>query len=158
MSVTFALMAASAAYSAYNQYEASEAAQGEMAKQSVFNAQYIAEQERRQEVNETLAMEEIRKGISQTSVTAAALGRSTSDASVLTNMETIAGLGMEQILRDREEFQWELKSAKFKGETMEQQLESEKRAQTLNAFSGVLGTGIQASKYYDSGLPKKGAK
>lgn len=152
MSVTLGLMAASAAYSAYNNYKASEASQDEMAKQRAFNLEYTTELQRRQDTNEELAMQGIKEGMASSSISAAALGRSTTEKSVLTNMETMVGLGMEQILRDREEFEWELRSAEFKGEAIEGQMASEKSAQQTQLFGDILKTGMQSSKYYNSGL------
>ena len=157
MSVTLGLMAASAAYSAYNNYQASEAQQESMAQQQAFHREYMEELARRQEVNETLAMKDITKLQSQTSVSAAALGQSSSDVSTLSHMEEIAALGMEQILRDREEAAWEMTAEKYKQDTMSAQLASEQTAQKTQLFGDMLGAGMQASKYYDSGLPKAAA-
>ena len=157
MSVTLGLMAASAAYSAYNNYKASEANQEAMSQKIAFNNKYLEELDRRNEINEKLAFSDIKRARSQTSVSAASLGQSSSDVSTLARMEEITALGMEQILRDRQEASWERTAAQYNNDAMVGQLESEKKAQTTQLFGDILGGSMQASKYYDSGLPK-GAK
>jgi hypothetical protein len=148
-------MAASAAYSAYNNYKASEAQQQSLAQQQAFHREYMEELARRQEVNETLAMRDIEKQQDATSAAAVSLGRDVSSDSVLIQMETAASLGMEQILRDREEAAWEMTAEQYKQDTMAAQIASEQKAQKTQLFGDMLGAGMQASKYYDSGLPTK---
>ena len=154
MSVTLGLMAASAAYSAYNNYKASEAQQESLAQQQAFHREYLEELGRRNEINESLALRDTEKIKSQVSVSAAALGQSTGDVSTLAHMEEVTALSMEQILRDRQESEWEMRAAEFKGEAMADQMASERSAQKTQLFGDLLGAGYQASKYYDSGLPE----
>jgi hypothetical protein len=158
MSLTLGLMAASAAYSTYQQFEASEAEQDRITQQRAFHRTYLTELDRRNSVNEELARNDIQKTQSQIAVSAAALGQSTSGVSTLAAMEEVAALGMEQILRDKQEFDWEMKAEQYKSQAFDDQLSSSKKEQTMNLLGGLFQTGTQFSKLHDSGLKSKAPK